>query len=79
MNSVKSFVVLWVSLSGRFRTKSYIYRRCAEKFAEHLVLSGLAVDSDVRLVTFKGRKMVKAERSRTAVHSVVQLGGVFRV
>lgn len=35
-----SIVISWFDLKGRFRTKQYLYPRCAEKFADSLVRSG---------------------------------------
>lgn len=58
-----TYIVVWCDLIGRFHTKTYIYRRCAEKFCVGLVVSGRALDGDVRLASMRGRHYVKCECS----------------
>lgn len=61
-----AYVVIWCDLIGRIHIKSYVYRRCAEKFAVSLLLNSRAADDDVRVVTFDGRRAVKTSKSRVS-------------
>lgn len=75
---MKSYVVLWADLYGRFRVKSYTYRRCCEKFAERILTEGRAENNDVRVCTFKGKRLAKTELSKnsTVPRGTVRRGGL---
>lgn len=60
---MKSCVVIWIDFLGRLRTRSYLYPRCARKFAVKLLTEG-DYQGEIRVETFEGGKRISRKISK---------------
>lgn len=62
-----SYIVIWIDLEGRLRTKSYVYRGACESYAVKLSVRGLALNNDIRIYSCDGHRVVLRQRCRKEV------------
>lgn len=60
---MKSCVVVWCDFFGRLRFKSYLYLRCAEKFAVKLLSEG-DYQGKITVEVFKDGKRISRKISK---------------